>query len=98
MRTSSYKVVKVNIDDEPTLAQEYDVQSIPMIGLFRNGRLERTSLGLKAAPADRSRARDARHPLTGRSRQSGISTSTRRRVSVVDAMNQRPSRLAYVSW
>ena len=50
MRTSSYKVVKVNIDDEPKLAQEYGVQSIPMIGLFRNGRLERASLGLKPRP------------------------------------------------
>jgi thioredoxin 1 len=50
MRTSSYKVVKVNIDEEPRLAQEYNVQSIPMIGLFRNGRLERASLGLKSRP------------------------------------------------
>jgi thioredoxin 1 len=48
MRDGAYKVVKVNIDDEPTLAQQYDVQSIPLIGLFRNGRLERSSLGLKA--------------------------------------------------
>jgi thioredoxin 1 len=50
MRGSAYKVVKVNIDDEPALAQQYDVQSIPLIGLFRNGRLERKSLGLKARP------------------------------------------------
>ena len=50
MRASSYKVVKVNIDDEPRLAQQYEVQSIPMIGLFRNGRLERASLGLKSRP------------------------------------------------
>ena len=47
MRTQSYKVVKVNIDEEPALAQQFDVQSIPMIGLFRNGRLERSTLGLK---------------------------------------------------
>ncbi|HEX5587746.1 MAG TPA: thioredoxin [Acidimicrobiia bacterium] len=47
MREGAYKVVKVNIDDEPSLAQEYDVQSIPLIGLFRNGRLERASLGAK---------------------------------------------------
>jgi len=47
MRDGSYKVVKVNIDDEPSLAREYDVQSIPLIGLFRDGRLERASLGLK---------------------------------------------------
>jgi thioredoxin 1 len=50
MRQGSYKVVKVNIDDEPSLAQEYDVQSIPLIGLFRNGRLERSSLGAKPRP------------------------------------------------
>jgi thioredoxin 1 len=47
MREGAYKVVKVNIDEEPALAQEYDVQSIPMIGLFRDGRLERSALGAK---------------------------------------------------
>ena len=47
MRQGSYRVVKVNIDDEPRIAQEYNVQSIPMIGLFRNGRLERQTLGAK---------------------------------------------------
>ncbi|MGH8985250.1 MAG: thioredoxin [Acidimicrobiia bacterium] len=50
MREGAYKVVKVNIDEEPALAQRYEVQSIPMIGLFRNGRLERASLGAKPRP------------------------------------------------
>jgi thioredoxin len=50
MRQGSYKVVKVNIDEEPALAQEYEVQSIPLIGLFRNGRMERASLGAKPRP------------------------------------------------
>ena len=50
MRQGFYKVVKVNIDEEPQLAQEYGVQSIPMIGLVRNGRLERASVGAKARP------------------------------------------------
>jgi thioredoxin 1 len=50
MRAGAYKVVKVNIDEEPALAQEYEVQSIPLIGLFRNGRLERSSLGAKPRP------------------------------------------------
>ena len=50
MRKGLYKVVKVNIDEEPQLAQEYDVQSIPMIGLVRNGRLERAALGAKSRP------------------------------------------------
>ncbi|HWW44068.1 MAG TPA: thioredoxin [Acidimicrobiia bacterium] len=47
MRQGSYKVVKVNIDEEPAIAQRFEVQSIPMIGLFRNGRLERAALGAK---------------------------------------------------
>lgn len=50
MRGDAYKVVKVNIDEEPTLAQQYEVQSIPLIALFRNGRLERASLGAKPRP------------------------------------------------
>jgi len=50
MREGAYKVVKVNIDEEPTLAQRYEVQSIPMISLFRNGRLERSSMGAKLRP------------------------------------------------
>ncbi|MFN8034362.1 MAG: thioredoxin [Acidimicrobiia bacterium] len=47
MRQGSYKVVKVNIDEEPRLAQEYGVQSIPLVGLFRDGRMERAALGAK---------------------------------------------------
>ncbi len=47
MREGAYKVVKINIDDEPAIAQQFEVQSIPLIGLFRNGRLERKSLGAK---------------------------------------------------
>jgi thioredoxin len=47
MRGGSYKVVKINIDDNPAIAQQYDVQSIPLIALFRNGRMERASLGAK---------------------------------------------------
>jgi thioredoxin 1 len=50
MREGSYKVVKVNIDEEPALAQQFEVQSIPLIGLFRNGRMERASLGAKPRP------------------------------------------------
>jgi thioredoxin 1 len=50
MREGSYKVVKINIDEEPALAQQFDVQSIPLIGLFRNGQMERKSLGAKARP------------------------------------------------
>ncbi|HMG26601.1 MAG TPA: thioredoxin [Acidimicrobiia bacterium] len=50
MREGAYKVVKINIDDEPVIAQQFQIQSIPLIGLFRNGRLERQSLGAKPRP------------------------------------------------
>jgi thioredoxin 1 len=47
MREGNYVVVKCNIDESPDIAQRYNVQSIPLIGLFRNGRMERQSLGAK---------------------------------------------------
>ena len=51
MRQGAYRVVKVNIDEEPALAQRYQVQSIPLVALFRDGRMERASLGAKSRPA-----------------------------------------------
>jgi phospholipase/carboxylesterase len=51
MRTGSYRVFKVNIDEEPMLAQTFGVQSIPLVALFRGGRLERASVGAKSRPA-----------------------------------------------
>lgn len=50
MREASYVVVKCNIDESPDIAQRYDIKSIPMIGLFRDGRLERSALGAKPRP------------------------------------------------
>ena len=51
MRTGSYRVFKVNIDEEPMLAQTFGVQSIPLVALFRGGRMERASVGAKSRPA-----------------------------------------------
>jgi thioredoxin 1 len=47
MRDGSYKVVKCNIDECPDIQQTYEIQSIPLVALFRNGRMERKSLGAK---------------------------------------------------
>lgn len=47
MREGAYKVVKCNIDECPDIAQTYEIQSIPLVALFRNGRMERKSLGVK---------------------------------------------------
>ena len=38
-------VVKVNIDEEPGLAQKYGVQSIPTMILFRNGEPAKATVG-----------------------------------------------------
>jgi thioredoxin 1 len=50
MRKGSYKVVKVNIDEAQELAERYQIQSIPLVAMFRNGRLERRCVGAKPRP------------------------------------------------
>ncbi|MCB6992482.1 thioredoxin [bacterium 210820-DFI.6.37] len=40
------KVGKLNIDEEPELAQKYRVMSIPTLILFENGEPKETSIGL----------------------------------------------------
>ena len=39
------KVGKVNVDDEPDLAQKYGIVSIPTVILFKNGEATKTSTG-----------------------------------------------------
>lgn len=39
------KVGKVNVDEENELAMQYKVASIPTLLLFKNGKLEKTSVG-----------------------------------------------------
>jgi thioredoxin 1 len=41
------KVVKVNVDANPSVAARYGIMSIPTIGLFRTGELVATSIGAK---------------------------------------------------
>jgi len=45
------KVAKVNVDDNPNIAVNYGIRSIPTIMLFKDGKLEDTLIGL--APKDR---------------------------------------------
>lgn len=45
------KVVKVNIDDDPELAQRYGVMSIPTLLLFQHGKITATSVGAKPKSA-----------------------------------------------
>jgi thioredoxin 1 len=42
-----YKIVKVDIDQCPDLASEYNVSSIPTILVFKNGSVEQRLVGLQ---------------------------------------------------
>ena len=42
-----YKVVKVNVDEEPELAAQFEVMSIPSLMIFRNGEVVNKSVGAK---------------------------------------------------
>jgi thioredoxin 1 len=44
-RAGELTIVKVNIDEEPGLAQRYGVQSIPMMILFRDGEPTKATVG-----------------------------------------------------
>ena len=41
------KVGKVNVDEQPELAQQFQVMSIPTLLIFQNGKLIQSSVGVK---------------------------------------------------
>ena len=41
-----YTVGKVNVDDEPDLAQQFGVMSIPFLAVFKDGKLVTSSVGV----------------------------------------------------
>ena len=43
---SEIKVGKVNVDEQPELAQKYGIMSIPTLLLIENGELKDTSVGV----------------------------------------------------
>ena len=44
----SYKVGKINVDDQPELAAKYNVMSIPTLMVFKNGQPAQTSVGVRS--------------------------------------------------
>ena len=45
------KVCKVNVDEEPALAQQFGVMSIPLVILFKDGQAVKQSLGYRPRAA-----------------------------------------------
>jgi thioredoxin 1 len=43
--------VKVNVDEEPHLAAEYQITGIPAMKVFQNGKIVREMVGAKPKPA-----------------------------------------------
>lgn len=43
------KIGKVNVDEEGPLAQQYKVMSIPMVGLFKDGKMAEQIVGARPA-------------------------------------------------
>jgi thioredoxin 1 len=50
-RSGELKLVKVNVDEEPELAQRYGIVSIPTIVLFRGGEPAAAAIGAQPKPA-----------------------------------------------
>jgi thioredoxin 1 len=44
-------VVKVNVDEEPELAQQYGITGIPAMYVFQNAEVVKTIIGAKPKPA-----------------------------------------------
>lgn len=45
--SEDHKVASVNIDDQPDLADEYEVSSIPCLIYFKNGEEKKRTIGLR---------------------------------------------------
>ena len=54
------KVCKVNVDDEPALAGQFGIMSIPTLLVFRDGKVVNSSVGVR--PREDTRGSVRRHP------------------------------------
>lgn len=49
--TEEVKVCKVNVDEEPNLARQFQVMSIPTLILMKNGKIAKQSVGVRPKSA-----------------------------------------------
>ncbi len=48
---SNIKVGKINVDEQPALARQFDVMSIPMLVVFKDGQAVKSSVGVQPKQA-----------------------------------------------
>ncbi|MBR1912658.1 MAG: thioredoxin [Treponema sp.] len=48
---TAVKICKVNVDDNPELAEKYGIMSIPNFILFKNGKVEKQQIGATSKEA-----------------------------------------------
>ena len=46
-----YVIAKIDVDEEPELAQEFGIQSIPTLVVMKNGKIVKQSMGAKPKSA-----------------------------------------------
>lgn len=49
--STDYKVGKINVDEQPVLAQKYGVMSIPTLMVFKDGKAVQTAVGARPKAA-----------------------------------------------
>ena len=49
-KEGSLKIAKINVDDEPELANQFGINSIPSVFLFKNGQVVNSSVGVIPKP------------------------------------------------
>jgi len=50
-----YKIAKLNVDENPRTAGQFDIRSIPTLLIFKNGKLVDQLIGAQSKPAIASR-------------------------------------------
>lgn len=48
---SDKKICKINVDEQPELAESFAVSSVPTLAVFKDGKIYRTGVGVKSKQA-----------------------------------------------
>ena len=50
-KAGTYKVAKVNVDESPNLAAQFNVRAIPLLAYFKDGQLKESVAGVQSKDA-----------------------------------------------